>query len=289
VDNSASSGDTPAHLHHTGTAAGYSLTGRVTYGAWYTVEAPNLAGSDELGSFEGAETVVVAPVVERRAVRTSGRADRNHHTGAGESDVAANSNMVELGSRAPDFALPDVADGETVTLDDLDGEVLVVVFLSNHCPYVKHTQDEIAAVARRYATSERVSFVGIASNDPEREPDDAPERLAEQKEEVGFVFPYLFDESQEVAHAFGAACTPDVFVFDGDRALAYRGRLDETRPGCGTAADGSELRAAINALLEGQRPDDDQWPAIGCSIKWRPGNEPAPPGDEREPAGDGAA
>lgn len=194
--------------------------------------------------------------------------------------MAANSRMVELGTLAPDFSLPDVADGSTVTLADLEGEVLVVVFLCNHCPYVQHTQHEIAGVARRYATSDRVSFVGIASNDPEQEPDDAPERLAEQKEQIGFVFPYLFDESQEVAHAYGAACTPDFFVFDGDRRLAYRGRLDETRPGSGTAADGAELRGAINALLDGARPVEDQWPAIGCSIKWRPGNEPAPPGDE---------
>jgi peroxiredoxin len=190
--------------------------------------------------------------------------------------VAANSSMLELGTKAPPFTLTEVADGSTVALEDLDGEVLVVVFLSRHCPYVQHTQDAIAAVARRYANIGRVSFVGIASNDPAVQPEDAPERLAEQKHDVGFPFPYLFDESQEVARAYGAVCTPDLFVFDGDRTLAYRGRLDDTRPG-GSVADGSELRRAINALLDGERPDPDQWPSIGCSIKWKPGNEPDAP------------
>lgn len=189
--------------------------------------------------------------------------------------MAANSTMIELGSRAPDFSLREVEDGSTVALSDLDGDVLVVVFLSRHCPYVVHTQDAIAAVARRYDSSDRVSFVGIASNDPEQQPDDAPDKLAEQKHDVGFPFAYLFDETQEVARAYGAACTPDTFVFDRERRLVYRGRIDDTRPGGGATAHGGELRAAINALLEGDQPTEDQWPSVGCSIKWRPGNEPS--------------
>jgi peroxiredoxin len=189
--------------------------------------------------------------------------------------VAANSTMIDLGTRAPDFSLPEVADGTVVSLDDLTGDVLVVLFLSRHCPYVVHTQEAIAACARRYDNSERVSIVAIASNDPEQQPDDAPDRLAEQKHEVGFPFPYLFDEDQTVARAYGAACTPDTFVFDERRELAYRGRLDETRPGGGVPATGEERRAAINALLEGRRPDGDQWPSVGCSIKWRPDTDPS--------------
>lgn len=184
--------------------------------------------------------------------------------------MAANSEMLELGTPAPDFALPEVTDGATVRLDDLDGEVLVVMFLSRHCPYVQHVQDAIAACARRYANTDRVTFVAIASNDPQIQPDDAPDRLAEQKHEVGFVFPYLFDEDQQVARAYHAACTPDFYVFDADRRLAYRGRMDSSRPG-GEAASGDELRDAVNALLDGDRPDPDQWPSVGCSIKWRPG------------------
>jgi peroxiredoxin len=185
--------------------------------------------------------------------------------------MAAHSKMLELGTPAPSFALPEVADGSTVSLDDLAGAVLVVAFLCRHCPYVKHVQDGLADLARDYEG--RAAFVGIASNDPAAYPDDAPERLAEQKREVGFGFPYLFDESQEVARAYSAACTPDFFVFDRDRRLAYRGRMDDTRPG-GDPPTGADLRGAIDALLAGRRPDEDQWPATGCSIKWRSGNEP---------------
>lgn len=188
--------------------------------------------------------------------------------------MATNSAMLELGTPAPDFALPEVTDGSEVALADLDHDVLVVAFLCRHCPYVVHTQEAIAALATSYAEGGRVGFVGVASNDPDAYPDDAPERLAEQKREVGFPFPYVFDGSQEVARRYGAACTPDFFVFDADRRLAYRGRMDATRPG-GDPATGDELRAAIDTLLDGGRPDQDQWPSVGCSIKWRPGNEPA--------------
>lgn len=188
--------------------------------------------------------------------------------------MAATSTMMDLGTAAPDFALPEVTDRATVSRDDLTGDVLVVMFLCRHCPYVVHVQEELAALAREYLDDGRVSLVGISSNDPASHPDDAPDQLAEQKREVGFPFPYLFDESQEVARAYGAACTPDFFVFDRERRLAYRGRMDETRPG-GDPPTGADLRAAIDALLAGRRPTDDQWPSMGCSIKWRPGNEPA--------------
>ena len=187
--------------------------------------------------------------------------------------MAATSMMLELGTPAPDFTLPEVTEETTVSRDDLDGEVLVVMFLCRHCPYVVHVQDELARLTRDYLGAGRVAFVGISSNDPSSHPDDGPDGLAEQKREVGFDFPYLFDESQEVAKAYGAACTPDFFVFDRDRQLAYRGRMDESRPG-GDPPTGTDLRAAIDALLEGRSPSDDQWPSMGCSIKWRPGNEP---------------
>jgi peroxiredoxin len=179
-----------------------------------------------------------------------------------------------LGDPAPAFALPEVTDGTTVRLGDLAAEVLVVVFLCRHCPYVVHVQDVLAAIATEYQRDGRVAFVGIAANDADAFPEDAPDSLAVQKQEVGFPFPYLFDVSQDVAKAYGAVCTPDPFVFDGDRRLAYRGRIDATRPG-GAAPTGADLRAALDALLAGERPDDDQWPPMGCSIKWRPGNAPA--------------
>jgi peroxiredoxin len=188
--------------------------------------------------------------------------------------MAVTSTMLELGTKAPDFSLREVTDGSTVSLGDLDAEVLVVMFLCRHCPYVMHVEDELAALSSSYLEGGRVAFVGISANDPGTHPDDAPEHLAEQKRDVGFRFPYLFDETQEVARAYHAACTPDFFVFDADRELAYRGRMDDTRPG-GDAPTGRDLRAAIDALLAGRRPADDQWPSMGCSIKWRSGNEPS--------------
>ena len=182
-------------------------------------------------------------------------------------------NQLILGAPAPAFALPEVIDGATVSSDDLDGEVLVVAFLSRHCPYVKHVQGALAALAADYLADGRVAIAGICANDVDNYPEDAPERLADQKREVGFAFPYLHDASQAIARAYGAVCTPDFFVFDADRTLAYRGRMDATRPG-GDPATGDELRAAIDALLAGGRPGDDQAPPLGCGIKWRPGNEP---------------
>lgn len=187
--------------------------------------------------------------------------------------MAVTSTMLDLGTPAPPFALPEVADGTTVSLDDLTGTpALVVMFLSRHCPYVKHVQDELARLSDEYR-ARGVSFVGICANDPGTHPDDAPERLAEQKSEVGFGFPYLHDATQEIAKAYSAACTPDFFVFDGERRLAYRGCMDETRPG-GDAPTGVHLRAALDAILAGGAPTGEQFPSMGCSIKWRPGNEP---------------
>jgi peroxiredoxin len=187
--------------------------------------------------------------------------------------MAESTMKLPLGTDAPVFTLPEVEEDRTYSLEDFaDADALVVAFLCRHCPYVKHVQEEFAAISKEYQ-DQGVAFVGIASNDAEMYPDDGPESLAAQKREVGLSFPYLFDESQEVAKAYKAACTPDFYVFDGDRRLAYRGRMDETRPDQGDP-DGRELRAALDAVLAGEAVSDDQHPSVGCSIKWKPGNEP---------------
>ncbi len=190
------------------------------------------------------------------------------------NDVAVESQMMELATPAPDFELEEVTDGSTVALADLaESPALVVAFLCKHCPFVVHVQDEFASLAHEYQ-ARGVQFVGIGSNDPGVSPDDTPEGLAQQKREVGFDFPYLFDADQSVAKAYGAACTPDVFVFDQDRKLAYRGQIDSSRPNKGEP-DGADLRAALDALVDGRPVPEDQVPSMGCSIKWAPGNEPA--------------
>jgi peroxiredoxin len=189
--------------------------------------------------------------------------------------MAVQSTMLELGTQAPDFELPDAVSGRTVSLDDFaDARALVVMFICNHCPYVRHVRGELAAIAREYQRSE-VAFVAINSNDPERYPQDAPPAMREEAETVGYTFPYLFDESQEVAHAFRAACTPDLFVFDSARRLVYRGQLDDSRPGNDVPVTGRDLRAAIDAVLAGRTISADQIASIGCNIKWKPGNEPS--------------
>ncbi len=187
--------------------------------------------------------------------------------------MAISSVTLPLGTSAPDFTLPST-DGATVSLRDFDGApALLVMFLCNHCPYVKHVQQALAALAREYE-QRGVAVVGICSNDAQAYRDDAPAELAEQKRKVGFTFPYLIDESQEVAKAYAAACTPDFFLFDADRRLAYRGQMDGSRPRSGTPVTGQDLRAALDAVLKGEPVTADQRPSVGCGIKWKPGNAP---------------
>lgn len=183
------------------------------------------------------------------------------------------STMAPLGMEAPDFDLP-TPGGERYSLDDFaDAPALLVVFMCNHCPYVKHIQDELASFAAEY--QERgLAVVGINSNDWDEYPEDRPERMAQEKERVGYSFPYLYDETQEVARAYGAACTPDFFLFDGDRRLVYRGQFDDSRPGNDVPVTGADLRDAADRVLAGDPVPEDQQPSTGCNIKWRPGNAP---------------
>jgi peroxiredoxin len=185
------------------------------------------------------------------------------------------STMQPLGSPAPDFALADVTSGKTLRLADVaGGRVLVVMFLCNHCPYVKHLKAAIAQLPRDYA-GKGAAFVAISANDPEGYPDDAPAKLAEDAKACGYEFPFLFDATQETAKAYGAACTPDFFVYDAGRRLVYRGQYDDSRPANGIPVTGKDLRGAIDAALAGAAPPEPQRPSVGCNIKWRAGNEPA--------------
>ena len=189
--------------------------------------------------------------------------------------MAIPSTMLALGTKAPDFELPDVVTGTTVSIRDFDGKrALLVMFICRHCPYVKHVRAELARLGRDFADSD-LAIVAISSNDPAAYPEDAPEGLAEDARDAGYAFPYLFDETQEVAKAYTAACTPDLFLFDDDRALVYRGQLDDSRPSNGLPVTGEDLRAAIDAVLSGGPVSQDQRASIGCGIKWRAGNEPA--------------
>jgi peroxiredoxin len=188
--------------------------------------------------------------------------------------VLTPSTMPELGMKAPDFRLPDVTTGRMTTREQVSGpRGLLVMFLCRHCPYVKHVQEELARLGRDYA-DRGIGLVAVSSNDALSHPEDAPDSLREQAQRVGFTFPYLYDESQEVARAFGAACTPDFFLFDHDQRLAYRGQLDDSRPRSGKPVTGRDLRAALDALAEGRPVPESQTPSIGCNIKWKPGNEP---------------
>ena len=183
------------------------------------------------------------------------------------------STMLALGTAAPDFSLPEVASGRSVSLSDFAGkDALLVIFLCAHCPYVIHVAPELARLGRDYA-GKSVAIVGITANDAANYPQDAPEPSAEFARAQGFSFPILFDETQRVAQAYTAACTPDFFLFGKDRRLAYRGQLDRTRPRIGTP-DGADLRAAMGAVLAGMAVSTEQLPSIGCNIKWKPGNEP---------------
>jgi len=189
--------------------------------------------------------------------------------------VKTPSTMLPLGTPAPDFTLPDAAGGGTVSLDELrDADGLLVAFICNHCPFVKHIADELAAFGEEYR-EKGLAMVAISSNDAENYPADGPEKMAEEARRRGYGFPYLFDEDQAVAKAYRAACTPDFFLFDGDGLLAYRGQFDASRPGNGVPVTGKDLRAAADAVLAGQAPDEEQTPSVGCNIKWKEGNAPA--------------
>lgn len=188
--------------------------------------------------------------------------------------VKTASTMLELGTSAPSFQLPDVVSGETVALADFqDKSALLVMFICQHCPFVKHVQDELARIGQDYVP-QNVGIVAISSNSVQTHPQDGPEHLKQMAETLGFNFPLCYDETQDVAKAYTAACTPDFFLFDGDMKLVYRGQLDDSRPGNDKPVDGKDLRSAIAAILAGEPLPADQKPSIGCNIKWTPGNEP---------------
>jgi peroxiredoxin len=181
--------------------------------------------------------------------------------------------MLPLGTQAPDFELPNV-DGRLVTLADAAGpQGTVVMFICNHCPFVKHVADAVARLGRD-SMARGIGFVAISSNDVSTHPADSPEQMVREAEDRGYPFPYLYDETQDVAKAYHAACTPDFFLFDADRKLVYRGQLDASRPGNDIPVTGGDLRAAIDAVLAGRPVAAEQTPSIGCNIKWKPGQEP---------------
>jgi peroxiredoxin len=182
--------------------------------------------------------------------------------------------MISLGTGMPSFALPDTVTGKMVESSALAGKPSVVIFICNHCPYVKHLRAGLAAFGR-FCAEHDVPMVAISPNDVETYPDDGPEGMAAEAVQAGYVFPYLYDESQAVARAFDARCTPDLFIFDRDGKLAYRGQFDDARPQSPVPVTGRDARAAVEALLAGQKPSAAQTASIGCGIKWKPGNEPA--------------
>ena len=187
--------------------------------------------------------------------------------------VAVNSTMMPLGTRAPEFQLPST-NGKMVSLSDFkSAPALVVIFMCNHCPYVKHIRAGLAQLARDYVPR-GVAIVGISSNDVANYPDDSPAKMAQEVKSAGYIFSYLYDETQEVAKAYRAACTPDFYLFDKEQRLAYRGQFDDSRPGSGIPITGKDLRAALDAVLSGQQVAPRQTPSIGCNIKWKRGNEP---------------
>jgi peroxiredoxin len=187
--------------------------------------------------------------------------------------VATNSMMLPVGSKAPSFRLPD-PHGSMVALSDFpDARAVVIVFMCNHCPYVKHLRGGLAQLARDYLPK-GVTILGINSNDVENYPADSPARMAEEAKAAGYLFPYLYDESQAVAKAYRAACTPDFYLFDHNQLLVYRGEFDDSRPGNGIPVTGKALRSALDAVLAGKPVSPQQKPSLGCNIKWKPGNEP---------------
>ncbi|MDZ8223817.1 thioredoxin family protein [Nostoc sp. ChiVER01] len=185
------------------------------------------------------------------------------------------STMLPLGTKAPDFNLPEVVSGKATSLSTFASKkALLVMFICRHCPFVKHIQQELVQLGKDYFTSD-LAIVAISANDAQNYPDDAPESLQAFATEQGFNFTLCYDESQETAKAYTAACTPDFFVFDEQRQLVYRGQLDDSRPSNGKPVTGADLRAAIEAVLAGKPVTSDQKPSVGCNIKWKPGNQPS--------------
>jgi peroxiredoxin len=183
------------------------------------------------------------------------------------------STMLTLGTRAPEFTLPDTTGRPVSSSDFKETPALLVVFMCNHCPYVKHVREHLVELIKEYQ-ARGVSVVGINSNDADAYPEDSPELMAEEARKFGYTFPYLYDEKQEAARAYRAACTPDFFLFDAERRLVYRGQMDSSRPGNGRPVTGEDLRAALEALLRGEQVNPVQKPSLGCNIKWKRGNEP---------------
>ncbi len=185
------------------------------------------------------------------------------------------STMLSLGTQAPDFQLPDVVSGQTISLSTFaQKKALLVMFICRHCPFVKHIKEELAQLGKDYI-NKGLGIVAISTNDAKNYPDDAPELLKAMAIELDFKFPFCYDESQETAKAYTAACTPDFFLFDAKQQLVYRGQLDESRPSNGKPVTGADLRAAIDAVLADKPVAGEQKPSIGCNIKWKPGNEPS--------------
>lgn len=188
--------------------------------------------------------------------------------------VMTRSRMLSLGTQAPAFSLPDAHSRPVSSSGFADAKALVVVFMCNHCPFVKHLRVGLAELGRKCA-EKGVAMLGINSNNYDQYPDDSPDRMRSEANVYGYEFPYLVDAEQNVAKAYQAACTPDFFVFDGDQSLVYRGQFDDSRPGNEIAVTGRDVYAAIGAVLEGKAVAEEQAPSMGCNIKWKPGNEPA--------------
>jgi len=188
--------------------------------------------------------------------------------------VMTASTMLPLGTPAPDFSLPNVG-GRTISLSDFaDNKGLLVIFMCNHCPFVKHLRSALAEFGREYQ-AKGLGIVGISSNDVSTHPDDSPEKMVEEAQDAGYTFPYLYDESQDIAKAYHAACTPDFFLFDGNCKLVYRGQFDDSRPDSGIPVTGADLRSACDAVLAGGAVPAEQKPSIGCNIKWKAESAPA--------------